>query len=129
MTTPTSAEEWSIVAHHEAGHVIGYLHFGYRCGVVRVWEHEDGKIYGSVNSPAGRYACRARAVIYLGGPIAEEFLTGRPYNLQPDSVADLLGAEDALARSGEPADIASIVPATRQLIEREQAGQRQTAGS
>ena len=58
------------------------------------------------------------ACICLSGPIAEECLTGIPYDQQHTSRTDLAMASAALTRLKDPRlDIPSITPFTRLLVD------------
>jgi hypothetical protein len=105
----TIADQWAFTAYHEVGHVIGYLHFGWRFGQVRIWQAESGSVRGTVTSPAGRYT-----IICMAGPIADEVLTGVDLE-EPGSHGDIRMAREALARVGST-DIASLVPLVRALV-------------
>ena len=102
-------------------HCIGYLHFGWKFGQVRLSQSDDGHVTGAVTSPSGRYDCTAYGIICLAGPLAEEKLTGVDVSEQTGSYVDIVMARDALSRVG-PADIDSILPFTRSLIEHEWSG-------
>jgi hypothetical protein len=108
-----------IVACHECGHAVSYIHFGWRFGRIRLYE-KDGEILGAVSSPAGTYDPMARAICCLAGPLSEERLTGVPWGEQPGSRIDIQMAREALARLGDDdLTINSIVPFTRLMIEHE----------
>jgi hypothetical protein len=115
-------DPWAVTAYHEAGHVVSYLHFGWRFGTVKIYQTDNGKVLGSVLSPAGTYDCFARAIICMAGPISEEKLTGVSLDEQPGSYIDRVMAKDALSRvtvGDGPADIESIIPFTRLMIDHE----------
>jgi hypothetical protein len=88
------------VAWHEGGHCAAYLANGLVFGWVRIGYDNSGKLVGSVNAPAARYAPFVRAVICCSGPVVEFRLTGVPPRRQPDSAHDLRMAMDALGRVG-----------------------------
>jgi hypothetical protein len=75
--------EWAITATHEAAHAISYINFGWKFGVVKIWQADNGEIVGRVVSPAGNYECIARAIICMSGPVAEEKLTGSACSSSP----------------------------------------------
>jgi hypothetical protein len=116
----TNQDQLSITARHEAGHAVAYLHYGWKFGTIKIYEKEDGSITGGTTSSAGRYGCFAYGIICLSGPIAEERLTGVHLDEQHNSYTDWMMARDALARvtiGDEPAEIESVLPFTRQMIE------------
>jgi hypothetical protein len=90
-------DPWTITAHHECGHCVGYLHFRWRFNSVRIWQDRDGQVFGSVLSPAGNYDDVKRAIICMAGPVAEEKLTGVAPEDQADSAVDIAMAREALA--------------------------------
>ena len=59
-------DPWSITAHHECGHAIAYLTFGWRFTQITIYEADDGDILGSVTHPAGQYNCTQMACCCLG---------------------------------------------------------------
>jgi hypothetical protein len=117
--TMTIDDPWVVTTAHECGHVAGYIHFGHRFGSVRVHKNDDGKVTGAVTSPAGNYNVIERAIICLGGPVAESFVTGVPIEQQTSSRTDILMACNSLTRLkiGPPLTLESLVPFTRLLIE------------
>jgi hypothetical protein len=117
---PPRRDPWTINAHHECGHCVGYLHFRWRFKSVRIWQDRDGQVFGGVLSPAGNYDVVKRAIICMAGPIAEEKLTGVAPEDQTDSAADIAMAREALARRGKDFAVASILPFVRLLVEQQQ---------
>jgi hypothetical protein len=117
----TIEDQWAIAGHHEAGHCVGYLHFGLRCGRVKIYETDDGKIVGSVLSPAGIYDPFARAIICMWGPLAEERLTGVSLDEQPGAYTDIVMAKEALSRVDidKVELLDSILPFTKLMIDHE----------
>jgi hypothetical protein len=115
----TTSDPWLVTATHECGHLISYIHFGWKFGGVKIWQDDDGEIRGSVVSPAGDYDPFARAITCVCGPVAEQVLTGVPIEQQPGSRTDIIMTLYALARAdfAEPLDLESIMPFTRLLIE------------
>jgi hypothetical protein len=91
-------DQWHVTAHHEAGHAIAYLHFGWKFGTIKIHQTDKGRVVGRVTSPSGRYGCLQYAICCIAGPIAEEHLTGVSLDEQHDSYRDVVMAQDALAR-------------------------------
>lgn len=114
----TTEDKWAITAYHECSHATAYLHFQWKFGSIRLYE-KDGEVLGAVTSPAGTYDPIARAIICLSGPIAEERVTGIPFDEQPGAGTDLQMARNSLGRldTGPPQDLESLVPFTRLLVE------------
>jgi hypothetical protein len=108
----------AITAYHESGHCIGYLHYGWKFGGVRICE-ETGIAKGSVRSLAGTYDLIGRAVCCMAGPIAEAAITGIPWRDQPASWKDVKMAREALGMMrvrGDRLDIHSVLPFTEMLV-------------
>jgi hypothetical protein len=101
------------VAIHEAGHAAGYIHFGKRCGDVRLLATDGG---GGVESPGGRYNPTQYATWCLAGPMAEQRLTGIPISEQTGSRIDICMALNALNRTVRPFHLASLLPAVDRLV-------------
>jgi len=66
------------VAHHEAGHVAGVLHYGYRFFHVTL----DPTNHGWMHAPINTFDLEKRAVIALCGPIAQAAYLGRKLQME-----------------------------------------------
>jgi hypothetical protein len=114
-------EPLAITAYHESGHCIGYLHYGWKFGRVRISE-ENGKAKGAVRSLAGTYDLIGRAVCCMCGPVSEAAITGIPWRFQPASWKDIEMAKEALGMMrvrGDRLDINSVLPFTEMLVDHE----------
>ena len=110
--------EWLAAAHHEAGHAIGYLHFGWRFEHVEIYDDDDGYVRGHVKVPGGTYNCEKRAVICMAGPMAECCFTGArlPDLCRGIGRVDLEMAREALGRLPDPPPLSAIVAQAKRLI-------------
>jgi hypothetical protein len=59
----TTDDQWTIVSHHECGHVIGYTRFGLRFGSVRIYQTEDGNIQDRVPKTVSNSVVIRRTII------------------------------------------------------------------
>jgi hypothetical protein len=41
-TTPE--HRWAVTAHHEAGHTVAYLHFGWKFGTIKIYQTDSGEV-------------------------------------------------------------------------------------
>jgi hypothetical protein len=118
MTATYDYDPLVVTAYHESGHAIGYLHYGWRFGGVRISE-ENGKAKGAVRSLAGTYDLIGRAVCCMCGPVAEAAITGINWREQDGSWRDIEMAKEALSMMrmrGERLGIHSVLPFTEMLV-------------
>ena len=118
MTATYDYDPLVVTAYHESGHCIGYLHYGWKFGGVRI-SKVNGRTNGALRSLRGTYDLIGRAVCCMAGPVAEAAITGVNWREQDGSHTDIAMAREALGMMrlrGERLDIASVLPFTEMLV-------------
>jgi hypothetical protein len=121
MTSTYDYDPLVVTAYHESGHCIGYLHYGWKFGGVRI-SKVNGQTNGALRSLAGTYDLIGRAVCCMCGPVAEAAITGIRWRDQDGSWRDIEMAREALGMMrvlGDRLDIHSVLPFTEMLIDHE----------